>query len=433
VFHHVAVMRRIPHLAGLVAMLLASGGLHAADDAAKTHPQYRADGIAAYQRKDYAAARTAFTAALKLRPDSPRYLYNVAALSALLGDEAAALAHLRQLAQLGVYMPVEKDADFASLQGKAEFTGVLRVLNENREPRGNVEVMAEVPGRTGIIEGIAHRDRTGDLFLGDVHHRCIWKRDQRGQLTQFSAEDDELLGVFGLAIDERRNTLWAATSALPEMTGFSKGLKGQAALAEFNLATSELRRVVPVPGDGRDHQLGDLVVTPDGTVYATDSAAPIIWSLAPGAAEMEKFIESRDFVSLQGIVFMNRHLVVSDYGNGLFTIEPATARIRSLAAPRNTTLLGLDGLVAIPGSLIATQNGIEPQRVVQITLAADLTTVKDVTVLASGLSNFSDLTLITLVNDRPTVIANSGWDGFDPAKSTHPRAHVVRLFQVALP
>jgi len=60
----------------------------------------------------------AFAAALKLRPDSPRYLYNVAAMSALSGDPAAAISHLRQLAMLGVHLPAQQDADFASLQGQ---------------------------------------------------------------------------------------------------------------------------------------------------------------------------------------------------------------------------------------------------------------------------------------------------------------------------
>jgi hypothetical protein len=271
------------------------------------------------------------------------------------------------------------------------------------------------------------------VFLGDVHYRCIWKRDLRGQVTRFTADDDELLGVFGLAVDERRNTLWAATAALPEMLGFDKTMKGQAALAEFNLSTSELRRVVPVPRDGRDHQLGDLAIAPDGTVYATDTAAPILWSLSPGGEEMEKLVESRAFTSLQGIAILNKTLLVSDYANGLFAIDPVNARIRGFAAPLHTTLLGLDGLVAIPGGLIATQNGVDPHRVVRLTLSPDLLKVTDATVLASGLPNLTDVTLITLVNDRPTVVANSGWENFDPTKSEHPPPHAVRLFQVVLP
>ena len=154
---------------------------------------------------------------------------------------------------------IERDPDLASLQGTPEFARILHEFAAKRAPQGEAEIVAELPGRTGIIEGIAFRERTGDLFLSDVHHRCIWRRDREGRVARFTAEDEELLGIFGIAIDEPRNTLWAAMSAVPEMAGYTPEMKGYAALAEFNLATSELRRVIPVPVDGREHGLGDLV------------------------------------------------------------------------------------------------------------------------------------------------------------------------------
>src|SRR4051812_22623051 len=124
----------------LVALILLAAS-DAAERPATSHQAYRADAMAAYARKDYAAARDAFAAALKLRPDSPRYVYNLAALSALLGDEAGALRYLQQLAKLGAYLPAQKDSDFASLQGKPAFAAVLRALADNRAPRGQAEVL----------------------------------------------------------------------------------------------------------------------------------------------------------------------------------------------------------------------------------------------------------------------------------------------------
>ena len=422
---------RLPLLAVALLVLAPSVLQHAR--AAESHRDFRLKGEAAYNRKDYAAARTAFATAVELRPDSPRYLHSAAALCALTGDTDAALEYLHRLAALGVSTPVERDPDFARLQGTVPFAKILRQLADNRAPQGEAEVFAELPGRTGIIEGIVHRPRTGDLFLGDVHHRCIWRRDRDGKITRFTAEDDELLGVFGLVIDEERNTLWAATSAVPEMTGFTAEMKGRTALAEFNLATGELRRVVPVPGDGRDHALGDLLVAPDGTIFATDSTAPVIWQLAPGAEEIQKHAESPLFSSLQGLVLAKRALLVADYANGLLLVDLATGNVTALATPKNSTLLGLDGLVAMPGGLVAVQNGVTPQRVLRIEFNPEMDAVTSVTVLAAGLPHLTDLSLVTLVHDRPTFIAGAGWDGFDPAKSAHPPAHTVRIFQLAAP
>ena len=403
----------------------------AADSAA--HPALRRSAEAAYQRKDFAAARDAYAAALALRPDSPRYLHHLAATQALTGRPDEALATLHRLTALGVATAVERDPDFASLQGTPAFNAVRTALAANREPQGQADLLVAL--RTGIIEGLAFRDRTGDLFLGDVHQRCIWRRDRDGRVTRYSAEDEELLGVFGLALDETRQTLWAATSAVPEMSGFTKDQKGHAALAAFSLVTGELRRVVDVPSDGRDHVLGDLLVAPDGTIYATDSAAPIIWRYLPGAEEMDKLVEYPGFVSLQGLVLTQRTLLVADYANGLFAIDLSDSApvVRALAPPPHATLLGLDGLAPGPDGLFAVQNGVSPQRLVRITLSPDLTTVTGVTVLAAALPHLDDLALVTLVNGRPTFIANAGWDQFDPAKSPSPPSHAVRIFQAALP
>src|SRR4051812_7575847 len=104
-------MRRFVATVFLFGSLLA-----AATDAPKTHRDYRLEAEAAYERKDYAAAKKATLAALDLRPDSPHYLYNLAALSALTGDLATALDTLHRIAALGVVMPIERDPDFAKLQ-----------------------------------------------------------------------------------------------------------------------------------------------------------------------------------------------------------------------------------------------------------------------------------------------------------------------------
>jgi hypothetical protein len=157
----------------------------------------------------------------------------------------------------------------------------------------------------------------------------------------------------------------------------------------------------------------------------------VVWRFSAGAEELEKFVESPAFLSLQGIVQVRRTVVVSDYANGLFAFDLADAVPRALAAPRGATLVGLDGLVVLPDALVAVQNGVEPQRVVRIALAPDVRSVESITVIAAGQPELTDLSLVTVVADQPAVLANAGWDAFDPARAEHPRAHTVRLYALA--
>ena len=397
------------------------------------HAELRAEAAAAYERKDYAAAKEALLEAANLRPNSPPYLQQLAGISALLGDRHTALERLRQIASLGIAPRVERDPDLATLLGTPEFMRMLHTFDANRAPQGEAELVGEMPSHTGIIEGIVFRPRTGDLFLGDVHYRCIWRRDRDGRTVRYTLEDDALFGIFGIAIDETRKTLWAAMTAVPEMSGFTSEMNGYAALAQFDLGTSDLRRIVPVPDDGDEHRLSDLTVGPDGTVYATDSRSPIIWMLAPDAEEMQKVAESPLFGSLQGIVIERRTLLVADYMNGLFAVSLATGNITALTPPKNTTLFGLDGLTAIPGGVFAVQNGVEPQRVVRVMFSPGFDAITSVKVIAASLPEFRDLSLIATINDRPTVVAGAGWESLPRGKSGPPSAHTVSIFQLTLP
>ncbi len=422
---------RFPLLAGLaLAFTAGSLPLLRAQPARLSHLEFRAEAHAAYQRRDYAAALSATREALKLRPDSPRYLHNLAALHALTGDQPAAIAHLRRLAALGLHTDVARDPDLASLQGTPDFAEVLGLLAANLEPTGNLGELAALPGRTGIVEGIAFRERTGELFLGDVHHRCVWRRTREGELARFTAADVDIAGIFAIAVDEARQTLWATMAAVPQMEGYEPEMKGFTAIAEFDLRTGELRHISPVPDDGREHLLGDLTLAPDGTLFATDSRSPIIWQVAPGAEEPTRLLDLPGHESLQGIALVGRRMIVSDYSNGLLVIDLANRHVAPLAPPENASLLGIDGLTPIPGGVVATQNGTVPQRILRIMLSPELDRITEVQVLASGHRTLTDLSLITLVQDRPTFIAGSGWDALEGTRARAPAAHVVRLLQV---
>jgi hypothetical protein len=401
--------------------------------AERSHADYRTEALTAAARGDFPGARQAIDEALRLRPDSPRYLRDLAGITARAGDAAGAIGALRQLAVFGVAPNLERDPELATLQGTPAFRDVLQRLADNRAPQGAAEIFAELPGRSGIIEGIAYRDQAGELFLGDVHFRCVWRRGRDGRTVRFTAADEDLLGIFGLAIDEPRRSLWAAMTAGPEMAGFTQEKKGHAALAEFDLVTGELRRVIDVPQEGRDHGLGDLLVAADGTIYATDSFAPVIWMLAPGAEDLQKVADTPVFSSLQGLAVERGTLLVADYANGLFTIEIGTGNVAALPPPKNTTLLGLDGMVRVPGGIVAVQNGVEPQRILRIGLTPDWAAITSVTVLAAAQPDLVDLSLITLIHGHPAVVGGSGWDLFNPAKMPQPPAHTVRVFQIALP
>jgi sugar lactone lactonase YvrE len=375
------------------------------------------DAEAAQAAGDQAGGVAKLQAAVDRQPGWPELRLKLATAQVVAGRTADAIATLGGLAALGVFQPAETDNAFAPLRTNAEFQAALAALRSNLQPRGAGEVVFELPNVHGLIEGIGSRAAMGAYYFGDAHERCVWLRTADGAVTRFSQPDDRLLGVFRIAVDERRGALWAAMGAVPQMARYSDSLKGTAGLAELDLKTGELRRVISVPRDGVDHLIGDLVLASDGTVYATDTFAPIVWRLRPGETRLEVLVRSDAFGSLQGVACSpdGRGLFVTDYAEGVAFIDFATRSVRVLEPPANVTVLGCDTLVVAPdGALIAVQNGTQPQRVLRLEVDRENSALARVEVLLSGHPAMVDATLGTIAGDAFVLVANGGWNRFEP-------------------
>jgi hypothetical protein len=271
-----------------------------------------------------------------------------------------------------------------------------------------------------------------------VHERCVWVRRTDGTVARFSTEDERVLGVFGLKIDESRGLLWAAMSAVPEMRGFSPAQKGAAGLVSFDLASGQVRTIARLPVDGRDHVIGDLEIAPDGAVFATDSFAPVLWRLAPGASEPEAYLRSEEFISLQGLAFSkNGHaLFLTDYLSGLLVIDLRTKALSRVILPPHVTLVGSDGLARTPqGDLLVIQNGVQPSRIVCLTLGAEGSAVTKLQVLEAAHPAMADITLGCMADGDFVFIANGGWDRFGGAgtAATSPRDLPILRTRISSP
>lgn len=429
---------------GLVVLFFGSGGESRSARAAEISSAARAmqlarDGASAAEKGESATYLEKMTAAADLRADFPRILVNLAAAQVASEQPGAAIATLERLAALGMHSPVEKSEDFAPLRGLKEFQAVVKKLAANLHPRGAGALAFSLREVTGLIEGIAWREKTGQFFFGDVNGRAVWVRsagDER--LRRFTAEGGELLGVFGLVVDEVNGALWAATSAVPAMQGFTADQDGVAALAEIDLATGAVRRTLPAgrrAGDQASHVLGDLALAADGGIILTDSGGAGLWRLAPGGDALNWVVESTEFLSLQGIVLLPSGLaVVSDHANGLLRVDWERSDVRRLMAPAGTTLIGLDGLaLAADGSILAVQNGLRPNRLLKVELDATAENITAVTVLESGHLTMAAPALGCIATDGDFFfVGNSGWARFDETGGRPSSPRVVPIFRTSL-
>lgn len=368
-----------------------------------------------YQEKNYTAYLEALEKAVKLRPNHPELTYNYACALALTGNKKAALVELNKFADFGVIAEPAKDNDLDSIKEAPEFEAVLKKIEKNRLPTGQVETLFKLSEKDLITEGLAYDQQEKTFYVGSIRKRKIITINKDGKVADFtSSQQDGLWGVFGMQIDPKRHFLWVASSSLPEISDFRKEEDSQAAIFQYDLKTKKLIKKFSLPKDNQKHIFGDLTLSSKGEVFITDSVSPNIYHISPEKNSLELFVTG-PFVSLQGITFSNdgKFCFVSDYSQGIFKIAIETKTITKLNIPANATLLGIDGIYFYQNSLIAVQNGVNPKRVIKLSLNNKLEEIESFTTLAASKESLPDPTLGILLGKEFYFHGNAQWNNFD--------------------
>jgi hypothetical protein len=418
-------------LCGIALLLLAAAAVAATAEPGFVD-RFKA-ATAAYEARDYARMEAELRAALELRPAHPTATYNLASALALRGQHEAAVETLNDLANMGLVFDPGADADFTALKGLRDYAAVRRAFARNDQPRGQAERAFRLRSPTFIAEGIAWDPQSQHFYVGSVHERRIQRVLRDDTEVDFAAADSGLWSVLGMTVDTRRDLLWVATSAFPEMREAKADELGRAAVVAYRLKSGErkFRAVLDTPGP---HALGDVAVARDGTVYTTDSRGGLLYALDPEKGAFKALTRPGALASPQGLALSRDgdHLYVADYVQGLFRYAIEGGKLERLEVAGGISVYGIDGLYRWRDELIAIQNGIRPHRVVRLTLGDGGKRVRRARVLAANLKGFEEPTLGVVAKDDFYFVANSQWNRFDKEHRLPPadqlrRPQVMRI------
>jgi len=416
----------------LIVLLLCSLPLSAwSDDQITT---LAAATNSAHQIKDYVHMEQDVEKLLRFLPDHPRiwYLFAVAKLGH--GDRDGALQALRHIAEMGVYIDIRSDPELSPLRAMPEFSALEKRFSLALKPVGSATVAFQLKEPDFIPEGLAYDTLSGDFFVGSVHLRKV-VRVHNGVPYNFADGDSGLWSVLGIKPDSAHRVLWVVTSALPQMEGYDDSLRDRSALYAFDLMSGQ-RLAVYKPSDNGPHAFNDLTIATDGGVYVADGEGGV-YVLAPGTKTLQPLIPKGALRSSQGLALSadGRLLYIADYSRGLFAYDLTSTQLTHLTAPADINTTGLDGLARHGSDLIATQNGINPQRVLRLSLTQSGLAIATGSVIEANDPLVPEPTLEDIVGDTLYVVANSQWSRFDEKGVLAPasRLEVPRIVKLSLP
>jgi glucose/arabinose dehydrogenase/mono/diheme cytochrome c family protein len=153
----------------------------------------------------------------------------------------------------------------------------------------NVSAQSSIalPGERVFPENLAAA-RDGAIYVGSVGQGGVYRIEPHGKEAKVWIKPGAFgtHSVFGVLADDKSNTLWVCSNDLTERTGVTIGsADGISALKGFDLKTGEGKISAPLPG--KPATCNDITVGPDGSAFVSNTSAPQILRLAPGAKQLE--------------------------------------------------------------------------------------------------------------------------------------------------
>lgn len=223
----------------------------------------------------------------------------------------------------------------------------------------------------------------GSLFVSSITHGGVLKVAPGSQTAVPFVVPGEhgTRSTFGVLADDKRGVLWLASN---DATAF--GIKGPSTvegswIKAFDLKTGALKVSVRLPV--APAVANDVVVSDDGTLYITNTAAPQILRLKPGAAEIEVFVQDDALKGgLDGIaVADDGNLYVNTFVSGeLFRVEVKggqAGKVTKLKTSR--ALVHPDGLRRFKRDLVMVEGGGTVDRIRMDGDSAVIETLAEVT------------------------------------------------------
>ncbi|WP_417623689.1 SMP-30/gluconolactonase/LRE family protein [Paremcibacter congregatus] len=365
----------------------------------------------AYNHKDYPQFITKMRKIEQIRPYQLAAKKNIIRGYSLSGQIEKAFHHIDLVVRQGGYIDLS-GKDFEALHAFPEFKSATTELDENNSADGKSDVASSV-SETGLLpESIAIDARNNTLYIGSVRRGKILKVSPDGNVTTFAEPTVEngLLGVFGLKIDSVRRHLWAASNDIEQHIGINKGNSDKAGLFQFDLDTGRLINSYFIASEA-PALLGDLVMSPEGDIYATDSYNPVIYKLDRVSGQLLPFHTSDRFINLQGICTDGAQLYVADYHAGIFVLDMSTGNLAKISHDKAVNIGGIDGLYCGDGNLVAIQNGFTPHRIIKLDLSEGH--IKKLQVLQKNLPAWREPTLGVLHGSMFHYVATSQWGAYD--------------------
>jgi hypothetical protein len=273
-----------------------------------------------------------------------------------------------------------------------------------------------------IPEDIDYDPVTRRFYISSVLKNEVLAVDLSGHFRIFARAPDGF-PMMALKVDSRRRRLWVTEVALNGFASIPKEKWRTSVILIYDLDSGRLWQRAPGPPQAT---LGDMALTPAGDGIVSDNDGRVYRVYGKGM-RFER-LDGDEFISPQtpAISADGRIGYIPDYLRGIAMLDLTTKNVSWMDGQGKYALNGIDGLYLSGRTLMATQNGTSPERVVRFELDPSLTRIESESILERSTPALGDPTHGVVLNSAFYYIANSGWDTLEDDGSLKPGAVAVK-------
>jgi hypothetical protein len=340
---------------------------------------------------------------------SPNSILQLMSAEAFAGDMDGALISLTEFVRMGQSNEdVLQAKQFYAMRGSGQYPKIHDAMAANTT---SVSVASKAFSLPVVVpEDIDYDLTTRRFYITSVLNKEILEVDADGHARVF-AKAQEDWPMMALKIDVRRRLLWATEVAIDGFTTSPRKDWGRSAVLIYDLKSRRLLHRVEGPAHAA---LGDMTLTADGDAIVSDGDNGGVYRVSRTTLQITR-LDGGDFISPQTSAILpdGEHLLVPDYLRGIGILDLKTKGVTWIPMGGAHDLSGIDGLYLFGKTLIATQNGSSPERVVRFDLDASLSHVESESIVERATPTLGDPTHGVVVGGYFYYLANSGWDALD--------------------
>lgn len=360
---------------------------------------------------------------------SPRAVLQLMSAQSFARKTDEALQSFAQFVAMGQSNPeVLQAKSFDPLRKLPQYQNIYAAMAANTASKTMAGEVFRLDGAARIPEDIDFDSNAKLFYISTVLGKQILQADMAGHTKVFANAPDRW-PMLALKVDSRRGVLWATEVALDGFAAVGKEDWGRSAILEYDLASGKLAHRIEGPPKTA---LGDMTLAVNGDPIVSDGEHGGVYRINRDTRNVER-IDAGDFVSPQTPAALadGRRLLVPDYVRGVGVLDLSTRHVDWIPMDGRHALSGIDGLYALGDTLIATQNGTSPERVVRFAMTVSKNRVLSESIIEQATATLGDPTHGVVIGNYFYYIANSGWNVLDehgdvlPGKSL-PLSSVMR-------